>query len=317
MTVQTSETAYTYRIRAENKAGWGEWSPMSAPRRGVNKPAAPTLSSVTPGDRSLTLGWSAGALNGASKSEVQYQYSVNGGSSWAAMPGNDVVTGLANGTNYNVRVRAVSTVSGTTYASDASNQMSGNPYGPLKQPSVTASQNAKSVTFGWNAAPAANGRDIKTVRIRIDGGGWSNVGASGNTTVGDGYSQRHTIDVEVTDTEGQKITRSEAGTSGAKPNPRAWVTSTGNANGQPGCSDGTCAYFYLNAQDFDPGQTITVQCNNNDATYGGVWGGPYSITMDGNGSYGGRLGCYLGNRRGVIEAWVMVNGTGFEHRAWQ
>lgn len=195
--------------------------------------------------------------------------------------------------------------------------MSGNPYGPLKQPSVTAAQNPTSVTFGWNANVSANGRGIKTVRIRIDGGGWSNVGANGSTTVGNGYSQRHTIDVEVTDEAGQKITRSEAGTSGPKPNPRAWVTSTGNANGQPNCNDGTCAYFYLNAQDFDPGQTISVRCNNNDPTYGGVWGGPYSITMDGNGNYGGRLSCYLGNRRGVIEAWVMVNGNAFEHRVWQ
>lgn len=317
VSVPTSETPYTYRIRAHNKANWGEWSPMSAPRRGVNKPDAPVLSAVTPGDRSLTLTWSRSALNGAKPGEVQYQYSLNGGGSWAAMPGNSVVTGLSNGTNYNVRVRAVATVEGATYASDPSGQIAGNPYGPLKPPSVTVNSNAKSVTFGWNANVSANGRGIKVVRIRIDGGSWQHVGPTGNETVGNGYSQRHTIDVEVTDTEGQKITRSEAGTSGAKPNPRAWVTSTGNANGQPNCNDGTCAYFYLNAQDFDPGQTISVQCNNNDGTYGGVWGGPYSITMDGNGSYGGRLSCYLGNRRGVIEAWVMVNGNAFEHRVWQ
>jgi len=116
--VPTSETPYTYRIRAHNKALWGEWSPMSAPRRGVNKPDAPVLSSVTPGDRSLTLGSSPGALNGAKPTEVQYQYSVNGGSSWAAMPGNKIVTGLANGTNYNVRVRAVATVETQTLELD-------------------------------------------------------------------------------------------------------------------------------------------------------------------------------------------------------
>ncbi|MET0303548.1 MAG: Ig-like domain-containing protein, partial [Microbacteriaceae bacterium] len=39
--VPTSESAYTYRIRGHNKAGWGEWSAMSAPRRGVVAPAAP------------------------------------------------------------------------------------------------------------------------------------------------------------------------------------------------------------------------------------------------------------------------------------
>ncbi|CAH0214626.1 hypothetical protein SRABI76_02353 [Microbacterium oxydans] len=317
VTVQTSETAYTYRIRATNKAGFGEWSPMSAPRRGVNKPGTPTLSAVTPGDRSLTLTWNAGAKNGARDSEVQHQYSLNGGGSWAAMPGNSVVTGLSNGTNYNVRVRSVSTVDGTTYASDASNQVTGNPYGPLKQPGISSQQNAKSVTFNWNANNSENGRSISRVRIRIDGGGWQNAGVTGSTTVGNGYSERHTIDVEVTDSAGQQIVGSDAGTSGKKPDPQAWVTSTGDANGQPNCSDGTCAYFYLNARGFDPGQTISVRCNNNDATYGGEWGGPYSITMDGSGNYGGRLSCYLGNRRGVIEAWVMINGQAYEHRVWQ
>lgn len=317
VTVQTSETAYTYKIRAHNKAGWGDFSPMSAPRRGVNKPAAPTLSKVTEGDRSLTLAWTGGSRNGAKEGEVQYQYSVNGGGSWAAMPGNNVVTGLSNGTNYNVRVRAVATVDGTAYASDASGQLSGNPFGPLRQPSVSASQNAKSVTFGWDANVSANGRGIQAVRIRIDGGGWSGVGATGNTTVGDGYSERHTIDVEVTDAAGQKITRSEAGTSGPRPSPRAWVTSTGDANGQSGCSDGTCAYFYVTARDFNPGQSLSIRCNNNDGSYGGVWGGPYNLTVDGNGNGERQLGCYLGNRRGAIEVWVMVDGVAYEHRAWQ
>ncbi len=40
--VPTSETAYTYRIRGHNKAGWGEWSAMSAPRRGVVAPSPPS-----------------------------------------------------------------------------------------------------------------------------------------------------------------------------------------------------------------------------------------------------------------------------------
>ncbi len=317
VSVPTSEVPYTYRIRAQNKAGWGDWSPMSAPRRGVNKPDAPVLSAVTPGDRSLTLTWSRSALNGAKTTEVQYQYSINGGSSWAAMPGNNVVTGLANGTNYNVRVRAVATVDGSTYASDPSGQIVGNPYGPLKQPAVSASQNPTSVTFNWDAGPAANGRSIKTVRIRIDGGGWQNVGASGSRTVGDGYSQRHTIDVEVTDQAGQQITRSAEQTSGPKPDPRAWVTSTGNANGQPNCNDGTCAYFYLTGRGFPANSSMWVQCASNaPPPYGGTFGGR-TVTTDGNGNIDQQLGCYLGMRRGTIEAWVVMDGKEYEHKVWQ
>ena len=73
----------------------------------------------------------------------------------------------------------------------------------------------------------------------------------------------------------------------------------------------------MTARGFDPGQTVSIRCNNNDATYGGEWGGPYSLTMDGNGNGEKQLGCYLGNRRSVIEAWVMVNGQAYEHRVWQ
>jgi hypothetical protein len=61
VTVPTSETPYTYRIRSTNKAGWSEWSPMSAPRRGVNKPGAPTGVSVREGNQSLTVSYAPGS----------------------------------------------------------------------------------------------------------------------------------------------------------------------------------------------------------------------------------------------------------------
>ncbi|WP_314649293.1 Ig-like domain-containing protein [uncultured Microbacterium sp.] len=316
VTVQTSETAYTFRIRAHNKAGWGEWSPMSAPRRGVNKPGAPSLSSVSPGDRALTLAWTPGARNGAKTTEIQYQYSLNGGN-WAAMPGDNVVRGLSNGQNYNVRVRGVATVDGTQYGGDPSNQVAGNPYGPLRNPEVSASQNPTSVTFAWDARPAANGRDISSVRIRIDGGGWQGVNATGNRTVGDGYSQSHTIDVEVTDAAGQRIVRSAQQSSGPRPEPRAWVTSTGDANGQPNCSDGTCAYFYVTGRNFPANTSMYLQCASNaPVPYGGTFGGR-TVTTDGNGNLDQQIGCYLGMRRGTIEAWVVIDGKAYEHRVWQ
>ena len=317
VTVATSETPYTYRIRAINKAGWGEWSPMSAPRRGVNKPSAPSFSSVTDGDRALTLSWTPGALNGAKSSEVQHQYSLNGGGSWAGIPGNNVISGLTNGTTYNVVLRSVSTVDGTTYASDGSATRSGRPYGPLSQPGLSTQQNATSVTFSWNGNQSMNGRELSSVQIRIDGGGWEGVGATGSRTVGNGYSQQHSITVRVTDSAGQTIERSASETSGSKPPPKAWVTSSGNANGQPNCNDGTCAYFYVTMRDFPPNKTMYLQCASNaPAPYGGTFGGR-NVTTDGNGNYEQQIGCYLGMRRGTIEAWVVIDGTAYEHRVWQ
>jgi hypothetical protein len=317
VTVPTSETPYTYRVRAENKAGWGEWSPMSAPRRGVNKPSAPSLSAVKEGDRSLTLTYAQGARNGAKATEIQMQYSVNGGSSWAAMPGNNVISGLQNGTNYNVRVRAVATVDGATYASDASNQIAGNPYGPLGQPGLSATQNARSVTFAWNGNASANGRNITKVEVNIDGGGFQSVAANSSRTVGDGYSERHTITVRVTDAAGQTITRSAEQTSGSQPPRQAWVTSSGDANGQPNCNDGTCSYFFVHARNFPANTNVYVQCASNaPAPYGGTFGGR-TMRTDGSGNIEERIGCYLGMRRGTIQAWVVIDGVEYERRTWQ
>ncbi|MFS0853084.1 Ig-like domain-containing protein [Microbacterium sp. 179-I 3D4 NHS] len=317
VTVPTSETPYTYRVRAENKAGWGEWSPMSAPRRGVNKPGAPSLTSVSEGDRSLTLAYTQGARNGAKPGEIQVQYSLNGGSSWAAMPGNNVVSGLQNGTTYNVRVRAVATVDGQTYASDASNQVNGNPYGPLGQPGLSATQNPRSVTFNWNGNASANGRNITRVEVNIDGRGFEGVAANGSRTVGDGYSERHTITVRVTDAAGQTITRSAEQTSGAQPPRQAWVTSSGDANGQPNCNDGTCSYFFVHARNFPANTPVYVQCASNaPAPYGGTFGGR-NMRTDGNGNIEEQIGCYLGMRRGTIQAWVVIDGTEYERRTWQ
>ncbi|HTH07073.1 MAG TPA: fibronectin type III domain-containing protein, partial [Ilumatobacteraceae bacterium] len=111
--VDTSTTDYTFRVRAQNKAGWGQFSPNSAPQRAFTAPGAPTNVTATEGDRSLTVTYQPGPLNGANPGEVGYQASVNNGG-WQALAGNGVIGGLANGTDYSVRIRAVSTVSGAS-----------------------------------------------------------------------------------------------------------------------------------------------------------------------------------------------------------
>ncbi|MBO0980900.1 tandem-95 repeat protein [Microbacterium sp. SD291] len=320
VTVPTSETPYTYRIQAHNKAGWGGWSDPSAPRRGVNRPGAPTGVSVRELDQALEVSYTPGSRNGASTGETVYQYSLNGGGSWANLPSGNRIGGLNNGQNYTVTVRALATVDGTQYPGAASSGVTGNPYGPLRQPRVGATQNPTSVTLSWDASPSANGRSITRVEIEIDGGGFTAQALSGSYTRGNAYSERHWIQVRVTDSAGQQITSPVVEAySGPRPPPKAWVTSSGDANGQPNCSDGSCSWYYLNAENF-PAGTYSVQCVDYENATGdrGVWGGPYSVTIGGDGKASQRLGCYHGHRwGGAYDAAVVINGVEYERRTWQ
>jgi len=73
-------------------------------------PCDPTINTITPGDMQLTVAFSAG---GAGLSAItNYEYSINDGVSWAARsPASTtsplIITGLASGTAYSVRIRAV------------------------------------------------------------------------------------------------------------------------------------------------------------------------------------------------------------------
>jgi hypothetical protein len=162
--VDTSTTDYTFDVRAQNKAGWGDRSPQSAPRRGVTRPAAPTGVAATEGNNAVGVTWQAGSGNGANANEIQYQYSVNGGGwrgDWvgggtngAGTIGNGQVNN--NGT-YTIRVRAVSTVDGSTYASGASNDSNAvSPYGPIGNPSANAAASGTNITYSWSS-PSRNG----------------------------------------------------------------------------------------------------------------------------------------------------------------
>ena len=76
----------------------------------VGVPAAPTGLTVTPGDGQLTLDWT----DPDDPEIIKYQYSTDGGTTFANMPGSNenttsyTVTGLTNDTEYTIAVRAVS-----------------------------------------------------------------------------------------------------------------------------------------------------------------------------------------------------------------
>ncbi|MFD5224362.1 Ig-like domain-containing protein [Microbacterium sp. NPDC058342] len=235
VTVPPSESSYTFRIRAINKAGDGEWSPESAARRGVLAPGAPTNVQATPGNNTVTVSYTPGPRNGATAGEVSYQYRIGANGSWNAMPGDKVIrSGVANNGTYTIHVRAVSTVAGigskSSPASAGSNAVA--PFGPPNVPSVSASVNGQTIT--WHVgATARNGRDV-TVSWRDNRGHSGSVGAGGgNVALGYNWSTPVSFTVTVRDSQGQ--TKSVTGNSGtgAQPLPEVWVSRGGPATYGP------------------------------------------------------------------------------------
>ncbi|MBW9095515.1 tandem-95 repeat protein [Microbacterium jejuense] len=303
--VPNSTADYSFKVRAQNKAGWGNWSAASSAERAFGAPGAPTNVTATVGDRSLTVSYGAADGNGASSTELSYQYSLNSSGTWRAMPGNRVITGLTNGTDYNVRVRAIATVGGaseTGAESAASNTV--RPYGPVNTPGAKATASGQSIVYEWSA-PADNGRSIQVMQINI-GNGWENVGRSGSRTVNYGYSHTGTIQVKAMDTEGQwSAIAKDSATTVAKPQPSAQTGKAGNAQGQPNCSNYSCAYMTVSVDNFSPG-SYTVHCNATGSN-GGTWGSK-TLNVSSNGSGYVQLGCYFGDPGET--AWVSIDGWG-------
>jgi hypothetical protein len=319
--VDTSQSDYTYSVRARNKAGWGEMSAQSAPRRAFTPPGAPSGVTAAEGDNTVRVSWQPGAANGANANEIQYQYSVNGGG-WRA----DWVNGGGSGTSgtigngavnnngaYTIRIRAVATADGTTYeggASAASNQVA--PFGQIGNPTARANRTAdRQITMEWSS-PARNGRDVTTEIRTGDGRGWRQVAASGSETYsGLPYSETRTIDVR-TSAAGSQTTTASASARTADPppppNPRARVSRGSSASGQGGCSGSACAFFKVTVSDFTPG-TYSYDCYGNGQRFDTANESRY---FPANGEV--QLGCYWGYPG--ADVYVTLNGTRYETSQW-
>jgi hypothetical protein len=87
---------------------------------GAAAPAAPTLNSVTAGDRRMTIAFTAGANNGASITD--YEYSLNSGSYTSAGTTTSpfTITGLSGRTTYSVTIKARNSIGLSTASSSLS-----------------------------------------------------------------------------------------------------------------------------------------------------------------------------------------------------
>ena len=103
----TNGTEYTFKLRARNNSGEGAASTATATPRAP--PDAPDGLSATAGDGQVTLSWT----NWGDNTIWKYQVSTDGGSNYTDINGSSwtttthTVTGLSNGTQYTLALRAV------------------------------------------------------------------------------------------------------------------------------------------------------------------------------------------------------------------
>ncbi|MSW46666.1 MAG: hypothetical protein F2837_12115, partial [Actinobacteria bacterium] len=159
------------KLRAVNVAGDGTASSaVSVTPRAV--PAAPTSLVATPGNGSVSVAFTAGAANGTSI--TNYEYQLNGSGSWYALSPavttSPVTIAGTNGVEYTVKLRAVNSA-GSGAASVASSSFTPRTV-PSAPTSLVANRGNKAAEIVFTAG-ANGGAAITNYKYQLDGGSWT------------------------------------------------------------------------------------------------------------------------------------------------
>lgn len=165
-------TAYSFRVRATNRAGSSEYGGTSAPETPAGVPATPGAPSATRGDNQLSVAWSGTEPNGdpvVAWEVLIFKSGAAAGTQAVAEGGARAATVTAqNSSSYTFRVRARNKA-GWSEASALSAPVV--PAGkPLTISGVSATEDDGASTLAFTA-PGDNGAPITGYEVSINGAG--------------------------------------------------------------------------------------------------------------------------------------------------
>jgi fibronectin type III domain protein/Big-like domain-containing protein len=172
----TNNVEYTFTVAAKNAVGWSDDSPPSVPLRPDTRPDAPAAPTLTFGDGQLTATWQQPASAGSPVTSYAVEISPSPDSGPAVLTSTATTTtftGLTNGKQYTVRVRAVNRAPDPSDWSPASAPMA--PAAPPDAPAPTATQQdtgsfgTGTITVAW-ATPPDHGDTVSGYELTVDGG---------------------------------------------------------------------------------------------------------------------------------------------------
>ena len=130
----TNGQDYSFTVRSKNPVGWSDQSPRSNTVRPDTKPKATAISTITAGDRTLTVRWSEPPNEGSKVLRYRVQWVNIGGNAGATgsaevpAPGlTKAISGLVNNDAYNVRVQAANEAGWGPFGPEVKAQSFGRP----------------------------------------------------------------------------------------------------------------------------------------------------------------------------------------------
>ena len=305
----TNGTTYQVRLRAINSAGPGAQSSAVAGTP-FTTPAAPVINSITAGNQSLSVAYTAGSTGGSSI--TNYQYSTNAGTNWTAFSPDTtsnplVITGLTNGTAYSVKIRAVNAAGPGT----GSNTVEGTPTNldSTAPTFVSAAVNSTTLEMTYDETLSSTTAATSTFVVTIGGTTVSVSSVSINSTkvvltLASGALYGQAVTVAYTDPTAGNDANAIQDTAG---NDAATLTATSVTNNTP--SLGILVPIFSEIQTTLDGFTFTI------TNYDNNWSFSLSATNDATASLaeGGLITVFgILNRGEEITVTVAASRLGYQ-----
>ena len=163
---RTNGDTHTFSVTATNEVGESDPSNQTSVLIDA-KPETPGAPTVKPGDGSITVSWTPPVNTGSPIEEYDVELSPGGVQPPGANETSLTISGLENGHEYRVRVRARN----RHYTSEWSSFSQGvKPYGAPGAPSgVSATFSNGTAEVTWNKPSDTNGRDIEYYEVSAGG----------------------------------------------------------------------------------------------------------------------------------------------------